>query len=311
MTIDPKQTWKWTAIGIAGVFVFTQFFEVDISPRFKTNSVSGNKTTTQTAANSENAVTANQSVTEKVVLSPEGVTIPAQWGDLGKQMITAGVIDAEKLEELYAQRGGLSDEERALLYNENNGNLKIDADNSRFVLNLLWALGLGNKNPILDEGTIQSPQYGGAERFAATGGWSLAVGNSMDHYSAYNFVVLTPEQQVLVEEVSKNIYRPCCNNPTSFPDCNHGMAMLGLLELLASQDATEAEMYKVALQVNSYWFPDTYLTLANYFQERDVDWADVDAKTVLGPTYSSASGYGQIRGQVQPVTSSGGGGCGV
>ena len=30
-------------------------------------------------------------------------------------------------------------------------------------------------------------------------------------------------------KIAKGIYRPCCNNSTYFPDCNHGMAMLGLL----------------------------------------------------------------------------------
>jgi hypothetical protein len=48
-----------------------------------------------------------------------------------------------------------------------------------------------------------------------------------------DLIPLTAEQQALVEEVAAEIYRPCCNNSTLFPDCNHGMAMLGFLELLA------------------------------------------------------------------------------
>ena len=94
-------------------------------------------------------------------------------------------------------------------------------------------------------------QFGGADKFASTGGWSLSKGNAMDHYSRHNFVVLTQAQAELVERVSKNIYRPCCNNSTYFPDCNHGMAMLGLLELMASQNISEGQMYKIALSVNS------------------------------------------------------------
>ena len=39
----------------------------------------------------------------------------------------------------------------------------------------------------------------------------------------------------IVEEIAGNIYRPCCGNSTAFPDCNHGMAMLGLIELMVSQ----------------------------------------------------------------------------
>jgi len=48
------------------------------------------------------------------------------------------------------------------------------------------------------------------------------------------------------------------------------MAMLGLLELMAAQGVGEEEMYKAALAVNSYWFPDTYLTIAEYMQNKGI-----------------------------------------
>ena len=131
----------------------------------------------------------------------------------------------------------------------------------------------------------------------------------MDHYSAHPFVVLTAVQQRLVEEVSKNIYRPCCDNSTYFPDCNHGMAMLGLLELLASQGVGEREMYRVALVVNSYWFPSTYQTIARYLGEQGTAWEDADPKMLLGASFSSVSGYKAIVSQVEPVKTGGGGGC--
>ena len=86
----------------------------------------------------------------------------------------------------------------------------------------------------------------------------------MDHYNRHIFFKLTPEQQALVDKVSRGIYRPCCNNSTHFPDCNHGMAMLGFLELMASQGVSEQDMWKAALAVNSYWFPDTYINIATY-----------------------------------------------
>ena len=117
-------------------------------------------------------------------------------------------------------------------------------ENSGTILNLLWAFGLANKNEILEKGPMMDKRYGGAENFASTGGWTLSKGDSMNHYSMHSFITLTPQQQSLVEKVSQNIYRPCCGNSTYFPDCNHGMAMLGLLELLASQGISENEMYK-------------------------------------------------------------------
>ncbi len=185
-------------------------------------------------------------------------SVSIHWGDLGFKLVELGVIDRKKLEEIYSSRGGLSKEVVKLLDGSDNGKLKITAESSDATLNLLWALGLSNKNEILEEGPMADPQYGGPEVFASTGGWTLAQGNAMNHYSTHEFVKLTSDQQRLVEKVSKNIYRPCCSNPAYFPDCNHGMAMLGLLELAASQDFSEQEMYKMAEKLNYFWFSRSY-----------------------------------------------------
>ena len=134
----------------------------------------------------------------------------------------------------------------------------------------------------------------------------------MDHYSRHRFITLTPEQQALVEKVSKGIYRPCCGNSTHFPDCNHGMAMLGFLELMASQGVSEQDMWRAALTLNSYWFPNNYLTIASYMKNKGVDWKDVNPQEILGVDYSSSRGYAKIAAQVvAPKKQSGGSGCGV
>src|SRR3989344_1407100 len=163
------------------------------------------------------------------VSSQDGIVLPMKWRNIGHQMVQTGVIDMQKFEALYKVRGGLSSEMRKLLTDGENGYLVMNEENAGVLLNMLWAFGLANKNPILEQGPMMDPRYGGAGRFASTGGWTLAQGNAMDHYYAHQFVTLTGEQQLLVERVSKNIYRPCCDNPTYFPDCNHGMAVLGLL----------------------------------------------------------------------------------
>lgn len=241
-----------------------------------------------------------------------GVTLPVRWGNLGKQMVQAGVIDEQQFKALYAQRGGLPAGAQALLDSSGNGNLTITPENSGVVLNLLWAFGLGNKNSILEQGPMEDPRYGGAGRFASTGGWTIAVGNAMDHYSKHQFAALTSDEQALVEKVAKNIYRPCCGNATYFPDCNHGMAMLGLLELMGSQGATEDQMYKAALVVNSYWFPDVYRTIARYFQSQGTAWQSVSPEEVLGLSYSSAQGYARVQSLVAPEPPiQRPGGCGV
>ena len=76
------------------------------------------------------------------------------------------------------------------------------------------------------------------------------------------------------------------------------MAMLGLLELMASQGVGEQDIYKTALAVNSYWFPDTYLTIATYMQQKGTAWKDVSPQEMLSAPYSSSSGYRDISSQV-------------
>ncbi len=251
------------------------------------------------------------SIEQDAVLPKDGFVIPIRFGDLGKKLVETGVIDQKKLDEIYSQRGGISAEGKKLLTSSDIQNIKISQENSSFILNLFWAVGLANKNPILDGGPMQDKDYGGAQNFASTGGWTLARGNSMDHYSRHRFFDLTTEQQALVEKVSKNIYRPCCDNSTYFPDCNHGMAMLGILELLASQGKTEQEMYAIALKVNSFWFPDTYLNIAKYLKSKGIKWSKANPKEILGPDFSSASGYQQILKLITPTDVGSGGGCSV
>ncbi|MDP2648626.1 MAG: hypothetical protein Q8P19_01865 [bacterium] len=247
------------------------------------------------------------------VIPEEGVTLPIRWGDIGARMVEAGVIDREEFEELYAGRGGMSDDTKEILSTDYQKQIVMTRDNAGELLNVLWAFGLGNENPILQDTTeMMNPDYGGAGGFASTGGWTLAKGDPMDHYGAHSFVILTQEQQARVDSVSRNIYRPCCGNSTHFPDCNHGMAMLGLLELMAANGVSEDEMYKVALQVNSYWFPDTYLTIAQYLASEGTDWEDADPKAILGYEYSSAAGYQRIMSLVtKPAQVGGGGSCGA
>ena len=250
-------------------------------------------------------------VSEETVLPHGGVELKVVWGNLGSKLVEAGVIDADKFKAIYEQRGVFTDEYETLLFGQSNGNLKITKDNAGYLLNLFWALGLASKNPILDSGEMADIAYGGAGNFASTGGWTLSKGNAMGHYSKHSFFELTTEQQALVDKVSRGIYRPCCGNSTHFPDCNHGMAMLGLLELMASQGASEQEMWNTALIINSYWFPDTYITIATYMKSKGIEWKHVSPQEVLGINYSSASGYAQVASKVTMPKQQSGGSCGA
>lgn len=296
-----KQQTKTLLISLVAIITLVYAYETFVGKNYQNQSIiKGDKTTK----------ISEEDYSHKVI-PEEGVVLPVKWGDLGNQMIIVGVIDKTKLKKLYASRGGLNAEDKKILEGVDNGNLKITRENSGFILNLLWALGLGNKNAILENGPMRDMKYDGAGKFASTGGWTLAQGDAMSHYSKHQFVVLTPEQQALVEKVSKNIYRPCCGNSTYLPDCNHGMAMLGLLELMASQGVLEDEMYKTALVVNSFWFPDTYITVAKYLKSQGKDWSDADPKEILGFDYSSGSGFQKIKNRVEGSAVGGGGSCGV
>jgi len=290
------------AIVVASIFIGGAVLYKDRLTPIQADSSSGE---TQKSARQISAL-------EKAVLPETGVILPVTWGDLGSKLVSTGAIDADKFKTIYNQRGAFSNEYKNLLLGQNDGKLKITNENAGYLLNLFWALGLANKNPILELGEMASPAYGGAGKFASTGGWTIAQGSVMNHYSRHKFFDLTPEQQALVDKVSRGIYRPCCGNSTHFPDCNHGMAMLGFLELMASQGASEQDMWKAALAVNSYWFPDTYMTIAIYMKDRDVEWEDVSPQEVLGVNYSSAQGYAKIASQVTlPSSPQSGGGCGI
>ena len=279
-----------------------------------TSKLSPEKKAAQIAQTASVSEVAPLSPEEETVLPSSGIELPVTWGDLGAKLSSVGVIDAKRFEQLYSERGEYSEAYKKLLYENNPEKLRMTASNAGYLLNLFWALGLASKNPILDSGEMQDPRYGGAGGVASTGGWTMAVGNGMEPYSRHIFFSLAKQQQALVEKVSGGIYRPCCGNSVHFPDCNHGMAMLGLLELMASQGVSEQDMWKTALEVNSYWFPDTYLTNATYMKNKGVEWKDVDPQEMLGANYSSAQGYARIASQVTAPASSGsegGSGCAV
>lgn len=247
----------------------------------------------------------------KSVIPADGYETQLTWGDLGKRLVEVGAIDKEKYQEIFnsntngqQEMGVLDGEDRKITINENN---------SRFIVNTLWALGLANKSKVLDEGPMMSGETPAAN-FASTGGWTLGSKDSMEVYSSEELIALTDEQQDLVEKIALNVYRPCCGNHTAFPDCNHGMAALGYIELAVARGLSEEQIYKDLLAFNSFWFPTTYVEMAVYFQkEEDISWDKVDAKLALSSEYSSVQGAQKIKQAVQnvPGLESQGGSCGA
>ncbi len=220
--------------------------------------------------------------------------LPISYGDLGPQLLASEAIDLNKFMAVYQRAGRpLSDEQRTILEQGSDEPIVLSAENAYFLLNFFWAVGLVNKNPILTEGAMM--EYGGEAqiaRFASTGGWTIGRKQPAELYASRELITLTPEQQALLEQVTANVYRPCCNNPTDFPDCNHGMAMLGLLELMAASGADEESMYAAAKWANAFWFPQQSQNLARFFQAREnQNFDQIDPRQAVSAAYFSGAGY--------------------
>ncbi|MBI4038043.1 hypothetical protein HY387_00095 [Candidatus Daviesbacteria bacterium] len=244
-------------------------------------------------------------VIKQEVLPQQGYTTSLKWKNLGKQLVDAGAIDKQKYEEIFA-----GSEEMKYLEGSSEDNIKIDENNSRFLVNTFWALGLANKSRVLEEGPMRTSGNDTAN-FASTGGWTLGKMDAMKLYSSEPIIPLTDEQQELVTKIAQNVYRPCCGNSTYFPDCNHGMAALGYIEWAVYNGLGEDQIYKDLLAFNSYWFPQTYVEMAVYFDKQGTKWATVNPKLALSADYSSAQGAQRIQQAVQnvPGIQSQGGSC--
>lgn len=242
------------------------------------------------------------------VLPEEGFELPISWGQIGPDLIRIGAIDRDKFEGVLK----LTDEQTEILTKGSNSNIRIDSKNSQFVVDMLWALGLVQRSLAYapDSPMMQGGQAG---NFASTGGWTLAKSDAVNYLGKYDLIDLTPAQQEKIKEIAENVFRPCCGNHTFFPDCNHGMAALAAIELMVSQGMNDSEIYANILKLNSFWFPQNYLTAATYFARQDIAWSEVDPKVVLGAEYSSGQGAQALFQKVGPLPYGGavGGSCGA
>ena len=82
------------------------------------------------------------------------------------------------------------------------------------------------------------------------------------------------------------------------------MALLGLLELLASQGASEDKLYDAALIFNGYAFSDTYVVLDAYFTQAGVPWAEANPEAILSARFSSGQGAQEIAAVVGNIPGS-------
>ena len=249
----------------------------------------------------------------------QGYETKAVFGDIGPKLLASGVINFEAMKELYKESGApLTEEQIKILTQGSDQKIKITPQNSYFLLNFLWAAGLANKNRILEQGPMSKDTDVPVDNFASTGGWTLGKKeNGAEYYSKFEIVKLNSEQQKILDDFAFNSYRPCCSNPTGFPDCNHGMAALALGEIMASQGATAEEIFEAFKYFNAFWFTETYFDIARYFQAKEgKDWKDVSGRIVAGKDFSTPQGWQGVRqwlsaNNLLEEAPSSGGGCGV
>lgn len=249
------------------------------------------------------------------VLPEKGFQSKIALSDSVVRLAQNGVIDRDKFLAIYQDRGGLPDELKNVLDNSSSKPILLTRENANYYVNLMWPLGLANYMSSNKESPVNGKSL---FNFASTGGWNLGKEeNGGAYFNKFKIVELTPAEEALVTKIAQNTYRPCCNNSTFFQDCNHGSALLGLLQLGVSQGLTEDELYREALAFNSFWFPQNYIQTALYFKAaKDIDWDEVDPKVIMGKDFSAASGwYANVDAEVKRLglvpQQQGGAGCGV
>jgi hypothetical protein len=216
-----------------------------------------------------------------------GVPTGTAFGDSVQRLAAAGVIEPAKFRK---ESKHLPQWVERVLTTRSDDPIIFSAQTAPYLVDLLWPIGLANKtafNMTSPINTVSIPS------FASTAGWTLGrAENGYGYFNSVEAVDLSDDQEAVVRDVAGRTFRPCCDNSTFFQDCNHGSALLGLLELAASQGATREGLYGLALIANSYWFPEYYaktaLLFAHFYRAR---WRDIPPDLILAPKYSTLSGW--------------------
>lgn len=227
--------------------------------------------------------------------APGGDRIVVPVGAWGPQLVSAGAIDPPRFVAAIRSSGQALDDALVRLLTQGRGSVELDRSSAYFLLNFLWAAGLSNRNPILARGPMFTSGMARIAGFASTGGWTLGSRPVMEVYGQVPLVALDSAGQQRLEQVAGAVYRPCCDNPTSFPDCNHGMAMLALLTLLASEGRDDGSLFRAARTANGYWFPQQTAQLESYVRAaRGTELVALDPREATGKDLFSGSGSRRV-----------------
>lgn len=226
------------------------------------------------------------------VIPPDGIRTTVTFGSSVQELIAAGAIDPEKLRAAYGSKPGMPGWLAKLIVAPSSEPIILSMDTAPHLLNLLWPLGLSTRTRLNEKSPLNTKEL---PSFASTGGWTLGrQPNGAAYFNKVASVSLTDKQEEKVQEVAMATFRPCCDNSTFFQDCNHGSALLGLIELGAAQGMTSAQLYRLSLDANTLWFPNQYVKTALYFALFEGrEWNSVDPRLILGRPFSTLSGWQQ------------------
>lgn len=231
---------------------------------------------------------------------PPKADLDISFGDSVTRMVREGAIDEAKFKDIYGNNPELKAQAQKYLDSASSEKIVMTNANAGLILNLLWPLGISNKTAVLSDSPMGTTYGNDVGNFASTGGWTLGKVGGGKLFNSLALIPLTKDQESEVKDIAQNIFRPCCGNSTYFPDCNHGAAMLAFIELAVTQGMPVNDIYKKALILNSYWFPQTYADLDIYFKiKKGINWDKVDPKTVLSQNYSSGQGAANIDKELQ------------
>ena len=221
-----------------------------------------------------------------------GIATPAAFGGTIQKLVASGVLNPDKYRALYQHAGGIPSWVEDLLARPSEKTIVFSPVTAPYLLNLLWPLGLATRTGFNERSPLETPRI---PVFASTGGWTLArARNGFGYFNRVHTLRFDLEQEARAYRVAVRTFRPCCDNSTFFQDCNHGSALLGLIELAASQGLSEEQIERTALIANSYWFPDNYVGTALYFSQlHGKSWASLSPRRILSADFSSFSGWQQ------------------
>ena len=85
----------------------------------------------------------------------DGYKLPVSYGDLGPRLLESGVIDYDAFAAIYETvNNPLSADQVDILRSRSDEQMVITKENAHFILNLFWAVGLANNNPVLTDGPM-------------------------------------------------------------------------------------------------------------------------------------------------------------